>query len=368
MARKPTLYCLLAQSPALEPTGGDKINEARFLRGVAKHFDVYYNNRLYDPEVGVFGDPGGAIEPPNRDYDLYYVRSNTEILQQCGHPRVTMAVPYDPEAFAATDGLLVTTRAWKDLLERRNTDEAAREALAEWYGRAEEIELKPIFFMGQALDPSFRTPSPRRVLTYRHMFTNGQAFGYFGRIAPATMPSIAMAGIAAAAVFRPEIQFVYGGFVRKPVKEIIGLQVPVIDYADMPAAVSACAAILGNEEQDSDFLGSGKIIDAMVAGTPVLAKLNAVRLEQLGPDYPLYYRNKHEAAQRVMDLIEGGSAFRAEVRDMMQARLSAFEPEVVGRRLFEAWETLSTMPARRAKTKKSATPQRSRRRPSKNRA
>lgn len=252
-----------------------------------------------------------------------------------------MAVPYDPVAFAAADALVVTTQAWKDLLERRNTEPAARSLLAHWYGQAETIDLKPIFFMGQSLDPAFRSPSHRRTVNYRHMFTNGQAFGYFGRLAPETMPQIAMTGIAAAAMFRPEIQFVYGGFVRKPVSVRNGLQVPMIGYHDMPSALAACAAVLGNEEQDADFLGSGKIIDAMVVGTPVLAKLNAVRVEQLGEDYPLYYRTRQEAALRVMELVEGGPAYRTKLAEQMRERLVAFEPETVGRRLFDAWQTLA---------------------------
>lgn len=340
MVRKPTLYCLLARSPALEPTGGDKINEARFLRSASAFFDIYYNNKLYSPDDGVFGDPDSPVSAPDRNYDFYYVRSNTDILLRCGHPRITMAVPYDPIAFEAADALIVTTLEWKRLLERRSSDPAARAILSGWYGH-EDIDLKPIFFMGQALDPAFRTPPQRRVLGFRHMFTNGQAFGYFGRLSPSSMPTVAMAGIAAAALFRPEIQFVYGGFVRKPVASKIGVQVPTIDYADMPSAVSACTAVLGNEEQDADFLGSGKIIDAMTAGTPVLAKLNAVRLEQLGEEYPLYYRTRSEAACATMELADASPRYRAELGEIMRERLRAFEPDVVGCRLFDAWQTLA---------------------------
>lgn len=338
--KKPKLYCLLGTNRTLEPTGGDKINEARFLRSASSYFDVYYNNVLYVNGCEEFGHPGVGVSPPSQEYDLYYVRNNRDILLQCGAPCVTMAVPYDAEVFDRVDGLIVTTQTWRDLLLKRDEDDEARAILKDWYGDGSNLIRKPVFYVGQAYDPGFRQPMPRRTLRFRHSFSNGDAIGYFGRIAPSTMPTIAMTAVMDVARFSPQLQFIYGGFVRKPVTSRIGLQVPPIAYGDMPAAIAACTAVVGNEEKDADFLGSGKIIDAMAVGTPVLAKLNPVRLEQLGEDYPLFYRDRWEAALKLHELVTGGLAFRQAVTDFMAKRLEHHHPDEVGRRLYEAWLTL----------------------------
>ena len=102
--KKPKLYCLLGQNRTLDPTGGDKINEARFLRSASKYFDVYYNNVPFNQGGETFGDPEVEVAPPSQEYDLYYVRNNRDILLQCGSPCVTMAVPYDAEVFERVDG------------------------------------------------------------------------------------------------------------------------------------------------------------------------------------------------------------------------------------------------------------------------
>lgn len=341
MSGKPTLYCLLGTTPHLPPVGGDRINEARFLRCFSRHFDIYYNNIPYDPADDTFGAPDVEISPPDKEYDFYYVRGNTEILKKCGHPRVISGLPYDPEAYELADGIILTTQIWQNYLERRDTDEHARDALADWYGQGDIVKPKNIIYLGQAVDPAFERPDPARTDVYRKKFTNGFAVGYFGRIAPTTMPAVAMAGIEQVQASHPDVEFVFGGFVRKPTTAPKGIPVPRIAYEDMPNAVAACGAVLGNEEKDSAFLGSGKIIDAMAAGTPILAKHNPVRVEQLGLDYPLFYSTSDEAARCLMQLIEGGDKYRREIADYLERRLGHYSQAAVGERFYRAWENLT---------------------------
>ena len=94
----------------------------------------------------------------------------------------------------------------------------------------------------------------------------------------------------------------------------------------MPAMVKACVATATDEGNDAAFLGSGKVLDSMACGVPVIAYKTLTRTEQLGDYYPLYYENEEECCQRIREVIHDPDIV-AEARRQMDIRKRHFLPD-----------------------------------------
>lgn len=340
---KPTLYALLANEKVLERNRGDKINESRFLTALSEHFDIYYNNVYFKGGGELFGSHDVAVAPPLRKYDLYYVRSNPEVFAKCGSPRIAMGVPYQESVFSTADALLVTTGIWGELLKSYNTSQAARDKIGYLYTGDSSLEMpKHVINISQSADLSFFTPDARKVNHYKNVFSRGFVCGYYGRLSEESMPVIAQEGVELARKVCPEVVMVYAGKIRGKMEIADGLYVGEIPYTEMPSVLGATDVVFSNEEIESEFLGSGKVIDAMLAGVPILCPKNRVRIEQLGDEYPLFYSTPSDVCRLILKVRED-VGFRKEVAAYLFERSKLFLPDAIGTKFYSEYQKLKSM-------------------------
>ncbi len=333
--KRPKIYCLFLDRPVMEPLSGDRINELRFYRSLSSFADVYYNDVLIDWDSEVIGDPSG-LKTPTRDYDLYYVRANPELFKSLPHPKITLAYPYDAEVFAMADALVVTTEAWQNLLQEHSASAEVQKKLAKWY--PDKIVLpRTILNIQQTIDPHFLQPiSPSSEFVWRAKMTGAQAFGFFGRVTEETIPSELIDSLG---VIRERLGSstsplaAFAGSIRTALpKPAVSLgQIP---YDEVPSALAACRGTLGQMCADSDYLGSGKLLDAMATKTPIITRRNAVRDEQLGPDYPGTYDHSDEALDILWQLCTN-DAFHSGLQKYLADRAKLFLPTSTGHRIHQ---------------------------------
>jgi glycosyltransferase involved in cell wall biosynthesis len=325
------IYALLAKSAWLPMTGGDIINEMRFLRALSEFSDVYYNNNLFRPNEPMFGLPEGPITPPRQDCDLYYVRSNIGIYRSCPRPRAALGLPYDEEVFSTADAIFTTTTTWKEMLERYSPDWPPRSWVADWYGPT-ITKPKRIIDIGQVSDPRF-VPQIGHPLTFRYraMFGYGQIVGYFGRIDPETVPASYLAALPGLCQKLPKLTTIFAGNIRIQLPREVKV-VPRIAYEEMPYAISACDLLLYDCADTGNWAGSGKVIDAISCGVPVLMARRKARYEQMGEDYPLFFDSQRDLEQKVERFFTD-AAFREELRARVIELAEPFRTEVVAERL-----------------------------------
>lgn len=328
-SNRPRIFVLHAKLGSLQPVSGDRIETIRFMKTLNQFADVYYNSMKFDPSRDDLGLHEREVTPPVGDYDLYYVRANHDFFKQLPSPKITMAYPYEPEIFAEADAILITTSEWKRLLESYNEDSVSRATLAKWYPAEGIVKPKRLINIRQTIDPSVNGVSLKKIDLFRARLTNGEAIGYFGRVTEESMPRIFLSQYSALRKKFPSVVVAMAGNIRAKLSPDI-LNLGRIDYADMPNLVRACSAIISNEEKDAEFLGSGKVLEAVGAAIPIITKSNPVRDEQLGVDYPLYYTTPDEAFSAVDDLLSKPSVATA-VQQILEERRQIFSVEAQGR-------------------------------------
>lgn len=336
MQERPKIFCQFVDLPEISPTSGDKINEIRFYRALSKFADIYYNDYLVDWSTGKIGAPGN-LNLPSRDYDLYYVRANHELLKKLPHPKITIAYPYDPHSFETADAILVTTQAWAELLKAYNTSPTIQEKLKKWYPRS-IVEPNQLINIGQTIDPSFIIePTPREAFRWTARTTGSQVFGFFGRVTDETIPHDLMSALE---FVRNSLDSdlepfaVFAGSIRTEVPRM-SLNLGQIEYANMPLLIRACTGTLGQSCKDSDYLGSGKILDSMACGVPIVCKANAVRIEQLGDDYPGMFETQDQANEIMLN-VSTDPSFATILSEYLTDRRNHFLPDSSGGRISAA--------------------------------
>jgi glycosyltransferase involved in cell wall biosynthesis len=320
------IFALHTTRKTLPATGGDMINEARFLGALSQFADVYYNGQLFQPGVPGYGLTDSEIVVPRGGYDLYYVRNNPEIFMQLPGPKIVMAYPYVEEVFRVADAVVVTTEAWLRGLTPYSAENLFTRPMRHWYG-SNIVQPKRVINIKQTIDPHFLSDPPRSsLIEARAKTTNGaKAIGFFGRIDSNTFPYTFLKAYMAVIKELPQVKFVVGGTVRIPLDRTI-VKLARIPYEKMPAMVKACVATATDEGNDAAFLGSGKVLDAMACGVPVIAYKTPTRLEQLGEYYPLYYENEQECRQRIREVINDPDIV-SEARRQLAIRKRHFLPE-----------------------------------------
>ncbi len=334
------IYHLLATQPVLNLESGDRINELKFITALSRYAETYYNDQKFDPDAPEHGLNKKEISSPTGQYDLYYVRNNPEIFDALPHPKVCMAYPYYPEAYEHADAILTTTEAWKERLENYNDDPTAADFLSDYYPK-KIIPPKKVINIGQILDPCFY---PRHGsflhFRYRARFGYGFIIGYFGRVDNEARPHPDfMAALPYLKKQIPDLCSVFAGNIRTEIPDRSVRVAGKIPYLEMPFANSACDVLLCNEHPEANWLGSGKTLEAMACGVPMVLTPRPARVEQLGETYPLYYRGKDELVAHVMRLFEDRK-FYEEVSAYMKERAKQFYPEVMGKKVIEKFEDL----------------------------
>lgn len=326
------IYALHSTRPMLGTGAGDLINEARFLTSLSRFADVFYNGQLFQPEAPDYGLNAEEVVVPTGGYDLYYVRANPEIFAQLPHPKIAMGYPYVEEVFRSADALVVTTAAWKKGLEPYDPETSEYSArMTEWYGDSIHPP-PPIINIKQTIDPHFQQqPVEKDVLEARMRLALSKAIGFFGRIQDNTFPNMFLEAYREVNARHPEVKFAVGGTVRMPLDRTI-LRVPRLPHDKMPGLLRACMATATDEGNDGMFLGSGKVLDSMASGVPVIAFRAPTRVEQLGDDYPLYYENVDECRTCIEAAIFDQD-LRYAAKSHLEERLKIFTPEARGEAL-----------------------------------
>lgn len=339
-ARRPKIFCQFVDFPGIGKTAGDRINEIRFYRSLSTFADVYYNDVLIDWSkdfIGVEGERGDLNEP-SRDYDLYYVRANPDLFKRLPHPKVTLAYPYSEEIFEAADALFSTTGAWSDMLRVYNDSEESQTKLGKWY--PEQIQPpKAVVNIRQTIDPIFLDEPPERArFNWRVKTTMAKnVFGFFGRVTDETIPQRLVTSVDRARERmgdKTEAIVAFAGSIRTKLPGYT-LNLGRADYHEMPALLSACRATLGQECPDSGFLGSGKTLDSVACGVPVISERNPVRIEQLGADYKGLFDTQEEADHLIHEVCANDAFYQELVADLM-IRREMLLPPAIGAHIHQA--------------------------------
>jgi len=335
---RPKIFCQFTDRPHLEPISGDRINEINFYRALSTFADVYYNDELVDWEAEKIGNPS-RLNEPSREYDLYYVRANLELFKKLPHPKITMAYPYHPDLFKSADAVLVTTDRWKELLDTYNENEHAQKQLSKWYPSRIE-EPKRTINIKQTANPRFlEQTSEQELFKAKARMTMANAFGFFGRVTEETIPWDLMDAIdkmQASDECTMSPIAVFAGSIRTSLPAH-SINLGSVKYQDMPALNKACRGILGQDCPDSDFLGSGKILDAISCQTPIICRVNNVRREQLGNEYPGFYETK-EQGHDLLKRLHADDEFYLELKHRLSERVKHITPEHNGNRILSEFQ------------------------------
>lgn len=343
---KRSMFAVFGNDPVLEPNRGDRINEWRMLRSLTPYFDIYYNNFLIGPGDSVYGRTGCPVAMPNRAYDLHYIRANAELFLACASPKITLAFPYSEEVWRAADALTVYAERNKEAIETYGHNATSRHLLRAFI-QADQIPATKVINIQQASDPRFEELPTRKIWEYRARFTNGFVAGLFGRIAPGIYPAKAAAALKILHRTYGDVVFVAGGAKRsakiknKIVKGFDGREhfyVGDIPYQDMVAATKACDIVMNSEDPEGiEMLGSGKVLDAIVAEKPMLCLRGAAREEQLGVDYPFFYDTVEDAVELLLRF-RSEPSFRDEIISALRERQPLFSQETISRRFVRVLE------------------------------
>lgn len=325
MNRRPKIFAIYSHLSHLNPIGGDRINELATLRWMSRVGDVYYNGVLFDPEHDEAGDVARPVQLPEGDWDLVYIRSNKDILEQA-HERglkslylsmydgdVDAALRRDAPLYAMATHIAVMTQAM-DALYRTST---ARHGLG----------IQTILLEQPGRDDF--TPRKDDPLTqkFRRQWGDGFILGFMGRIDQASMPKSFLGIRHLVRHYVPDARFVFAGKVARNYALPDDL-VTVDQYIpgdQMPNALSACDMTLGVEQPHADWAGSNRALDCVRCDMPLITRPYAARIEQLGPDYPFYFTT----AQEVLDLIIRWRS-DATFRDEFYALNAGLKPRLAG--------------------------------------
>lgn len=339
---KPKIFALLGNNRTLSTTGGDKINEIRFYTALSKYFDVYYNGQLFNPYEADFGIKDLPICVPKDDYDIYYIRANNRILYDCPRPKVAMGIPYSSWLYNHVDAVITTTESWKNAILNYNSSTYYKELVGDWYGNTEKIIIpKKIINIRQTIDADFiQKIDKTTIMRNRISFGLKPTFGFFGSMAMQIFPNLAIKALQAISNDGYDINVIAAG------KKYSNTSIPknitylgYLPYENIPSYIKSCTCLIANEGIETEYLGSGKVLDAIAANVPILAYRSAVREEQLGKNYLGFYSSEEEA-YFIIKLIIENPFFREQVIVQLRSRYELFSVENQGKYLYKQFSEL----------------------------
>lgn len=339
---KPKIFTLLGNNTTLNTTGGDKINEIRFYTALSKHFEVYYNGQLFDPYAIDYGIKDLPIQIPEDNYDVYYVRANNRILYNCPRPKVAMGIPYSSWLYHHVDAVITTTESWKQAILNYNNSTYYRELVGDWYGNSEKIIVpKKVINIRQTIDSNFMEKiDANTLMRNRISFGLKPTFGFFGSLAMQIFPNLAIKALQRMINNGYDINIIAAG--KKYSNTIVPNKVKYLGYLpyeSIPDYIQTCTCLIANEGVETEYLGSGKVLDAIAAGIPILSYRSAVREEQLGKDYLGFYSSEEEAYFIAKFILEN-PFFRKKIVDQLKLRYEMFSTESQGDYLYKQFSDL----------------------------
>jgi len=331
--RRPKIYVLFCKQGTISHRGGDTINEMRLYRSLSTFADVYYNDDLIDFDKNIYGKSEN-IKPPSRKYDLYYVRNNPEFFLQLPSPKITLAYPYNETVFRNADGLFVTNASWISFLRSHESSPASKQMLSNFY--PDKIFVpNTIINVEQSNEQAFEEKySEKKMFEYKVKTLGARIVGLYGRITDKTFqqdvyekvrklnqntktPCNPILGLA--------------GSIRIPIPQDI-LSLGHVDYQDMPYLYKNTYIAFGAYTNETNYLGSTKLLDAMQQGTPILQRRTVAREEQLGSNYGGFYDDSR-GLEEIVDKMFFEEGFRDTLSQELLARSTMFDNINVGNRI-----------------------------------
>lgn len=341
---KPKIFTLLGNNRTLSATGGDKINEIRFYTALSEKFDVYYNGQLFDPYAVDFGIKDLPIQVPKDNYDIYYIRANNRVLYNCPRPKVAMGIPYSSWLYQHVDAVITTTESWKNAILNYNESAYYKELVGDWYGNTDKlITPKKIINIRQTIDSNFLQKIDKNtIIKNKISFGLKPTFGFFGSLAMQIFPNLAINALQKISNDGLQINVIAAG--KKYSNTVVPKNVRYLGYLpyeSIPGYLKSCTCLIANEGVETEYLGSGKVLDAIAANVPILSYRSAVREEQLGKDYLGFYSSEEEA-YFVIKLIIENSFFREQIIMQLKSRYDMFSVKSQGDYLYEQFSQLLT--------------------------
>jgi glycosyltransferase involved in cell wall biosynthesis len=293
MSDKLKIYALLTTIKTLVPSSGDKINEINLYKAMSTFADVYYNNQKFESEKENEGYciKDLPISPPNRDYDVCYIRNNRKIFNDIKQKKLWVGSPYRQEIFSTDAGIVTFTRQWKEQLRDFNKNFIP--------GLYEEGICVPknILYFPQSISLEDFNPNLKnhpKTINYKDVLKADFVIAQFGRMAKGCYPYSLLTILPKLRKRFPEksIKFIYAG-TSSQIKIGISNEISFIggiDYCDMPYVISACDVVSSNYRTDTaNWGGCRHVLESMACGKPILTGDFSVRKEQLGSDYELFW-------------------------------------------------------------------------------
>lgn len=329
------IYYLFADRPSLQPAGGDSINEFQFAQALAHGFDVHYNGVPVRTEANKLGRNDGQIYLPKPDeYDLVITRACLETFAKLPGPHAAMAIPYDEQVFAEASAVLTTTGPWANLISRYNAEPEVRALFGNWYPNR-IISPKRLVNIGQQ-PTRHMGPLPAdhpRVRRWRLQMGNYPfVIGYFGRVDEAETLDIMLESVTTQRVENSIFAIASPRFPLKRNWNAGVIHLGRIPHQEMIYLNNACDVLVGGEDPANEFLASRKILDAIATRTPILSLPWAARREQLGEDYPLYYRDAKEFSA-LIDRLKNDVEFQTQVTSHLDRLAEFHSPDQAAQRL-----------------------------------
>jgi glycosyltransferase involved in cell wall biosynthesis len=328
-----SIFVLIGNRTDLSKGGGDVFNEIKLYRRLSSVFDVYYNGQLIR-----WDEPGLGVSPSplkvTHDYDYYYIRNNPKVASDVRGQLLLMAYPYEPKLWRKASGLIVTTQAWRRMLESFKSQRVPAQLREPWYPRR-IVDPPPIILAEQSVSADFEPmQSDVRTKIYRAKFGLGFRAGFIGRMDPTCFPLDAIKAIHRLRREFPELSLTFVGPHRDiEVPDWIPTWPPQ-PHEEMPYVTSSFDCLLYDQDETGNWLGSAKVLEAMACGVPILVRLHEARVEQLGRDYPLYYTNSAELEEKLRRLIVDDE-FRLHVHRLLLHRALHYAHDPVTLRLHE---------------------------------
>ena len=314
------IYYLCGKNPAIKPTSGDQITEISIMKCLAKYTDVYYNNQLIDVKKDDLGTTKTKIEYPDKEYDIYWIRNNDAILQQCTGYKVRCGSPYSDESYKFSDLIITYSDSWKNKLSQYNNKREPSDGL---YPNKKIIMPKDIMTVYQSVEDRFykRISDSERVKIRNTMVKGGSDFiiAHYGRVSNTCYPShIINVFKRIQKMTNKKIHLIFQGtsaHFRENIKEEndnIIINTIGIPYEHIHKYIQSVDLITSNyTSATANWGGCMHILEAIASNVPIICGDFDVRKEQLGNDYPLFWNHKQtdkniedDMYLKIMELLE----------------------------------------------------------------
>lgn len=333
MSRK-RIFCLLGNNSNLTKLSGDVLNERKFYRVLSEKLDVFYNGEYLSSPDSVLSQTRSLKRPADiQDFDYYYIRNSPEVSSRVDGPLLLAGYPRDPALWSKADAIVVTNNVWADRLENLRQHSMVPRDMIRYYGREVNF-VPPVIVAEQHYGDEFASVFRRRTELFKLRLGAEYRVGFIGRIDETSIPNAAIEAVKTSRKRGLPISLTFVGPNRGHSGIPSWIQVMKLEpYENMPSLTSAFDALIYDQDESGNWLGSGKVLEALARGIPILVRRHEARVEQLGSDYPLYYDDSQEFGLNLERLVQDGT-FRESIVNYLVERRAHYSFEAVASRFW----------------------------------